>query len=114
MTTVTQKYTKDVRRQISYKINRIPLKYYDGHQYGDTLSIITNDVDTVGSSMQQAASMLISSIFMLAGVLVAMFVTCWQMALTVLLIGAVYDDPAPLTPNSPCRSSENVSNIWAS
>lgn len=86
MTTVTQKYTKDVRRQISYKINRIPLKYYDGHQYGDTLSIITNDVDTVGSSMQQAASMLISSIFMLAGVLVAMFVTCWQMALTVLLI----------------------------
>lgn len=86
MTTVTQKYTKDVRRQISYKINRIPLKYYDGHQYGDTLSIITNDVDTVGSSMQQAASMLISSIFMLIGVLVAMFVTCWQMALTVLLI----------------------------
>lgn len=86
MTTVTQKYTKDVHRQISYKINRIPLKYYDGHQYGDTLSIITNDVDTVGSSMQQAASMLISSIFMLAGVLVAMFVTCWQMALTVLLI----------------------------
>lgn len=86
MTTVTQKYTKDVRRQISYKINRIPLKYYDGHQYGDTLSIITNDVDTVGSSMQQAASMLISSIFMLVGVLVAMFVTCWQMALTVLLI----------------------------
>ena len=86
MTTVTQKYTKDVRRQISYKINRIPLKYYDGHQYGDTLSIITNDVDTVGSSMQQAASMLLSSIFMLAGVLVAMFVTCWQMALTVLLI----------------------------
>ncbi len=86
MTTVTQKYTKDVRGHISRKINRIPLKYYDSHQYGDTLSVITNDVDTVGSSMQQAASMLISSVSLLVGVLIAMFVTCWQMALTVLLI----------------------------
>lgn len=62
MTTITQKYTKEVRGQISRKINRIPLKYYDSHQYGDTLSVITNDVDTVGSSIQQAASMFISSI----------------------------------------------------
>ena len=86
MTTITQKYTKKVRGQISRKINRIPLKYYDSHQYGDTLSVITNDVDTVGSSIQQAASMFISSICLLTGVLIAMFVTCWQMALTTLLI----------------------------
>ena len=86
MTTITQKYTKEVRGQISRKINRIPLKYYDSHQYGDTLSVITNDVDTVGSSIQQAASMFISSICLLTGVLIAMFVTCWQMALTTLLI----------------------------
>lgn len=86
MTTITQKYTKEVRGQISRKINRIPLKYYDSHQYGDTLSVITNDVDTIGSSIQQAASMFISSICLLTGVLIAMFVTCWQMALTTLLI----------------------------
>lgn len=86
MTTVTQRFSRDIRAEISAKINRVPLKYYDGHQYGDTLSVITNDVDTVGSSMQQAVSMMFSSICLLTGVLVAMFVTRWQMALTVLLI----------------------------
>lgn len=86
MTTITQKYVKNVRRQISLKINRIPLKYYDSHQYGDTLSIITNDVDTIGTSLQQAISMSLSSVCLLIGVLIAMFVTRWQMALTVLII----------------------------
>lgn len=86
MTTVTQKHARDVRGHISRKINRIPLKYYDSHQYGDTLSIITNDVDTIGSSLQQAVSMLISSVCLLTGVLIAMFVTCPQLAFTVLLI----------------------------
>lgn len=86
MTTVTQKFTKNIRTQISKKINRVPLKYFDSHLYGDTLSIITNDADTLGQSMDQAISMMFSSICMLVGVLVAMFVTAWQMALTVLLM----------------------------
>lgn len=86
MTTVTQKFAKGLRKEISHKINRVPLKYFDSHQYGDTLSVITNDVDTIGQSMDQAITMFFSSVCMLVGVLIAMFVTSWQMALTVLLI----------------------------
>lgn len=86
MTTVTQKYAKNMRSAIAAKINRVPLKYFDSHQYGDTLSVITNDVDTISQSLDQAISMSFSSVCMLIGVLVAMFVTAWQMALTVLLM----------------------------
>lgn len=84
MTTVTQRYVRNMRSEISHKINKVPLKYFDAHQYGDTLSIITNDVDTVGQSMDQAISMFMSSVIMLVGVIIAMFVTAWQMALTVI------------------------------
>ena len=86
MAGVTQKFAFGMRRSVSQKINRIPLKYYDGHQYGDTLSIVTNDIDTVSQSLEQAVTMLLSSAFMLVGVLIAMFVTRWEMALTALLI----------------------------
>lgn len=86
MAGVTQKFAFGMRRSVSHKINRIPLKYYDGHQYGDTLSIVTNDIDTVSQSLEQAVTMLLSSVFMLVGVLIAMFVTRWEMALTALLI----------------------------
>ncbi len=86
MTTVTQKYARRMRSDITRKINCVPLSYFDSHQYGDTLSVITNDVDTISQNMDQAVSMFLSSVCMLAGVLVAMFVTSWQMALTVLMI----------------------------
>lgn len=86
MTSVTHKYTHGIRRVITQKTNRVPLSYFDSHLYGDTLSVITNDVDTIGQSMDQAITMMFSSVCMLIGVLVAMFVTAWQMALTVLLI----------------------------
>ena len=86
MTTVGQKYSKGIRSAISQKINKVPLRYFDKRQLGDTMSIITNDVDTIGQSMDQGLSMMFYSITMLIAVLVAMFVTCWQMALTVLII----------------------------
>lgn len=86
MTTVTQKFTKSMRSQLSRKINKVPLRYFDSRQYGDILSVITNDVDTVGQSLDQAVAMFLNSICMLVGVLVAMFATAWQMALTVLLM----------------------------
>ncbi len=86
MTTVSQRMCRNLRSQISGKINRVPLKYFDAHPYGDTLSRVTNDVDTIGNSMQQAVSMVVQSVCMLIGVLIAMFVTCWQLALTVLII----------------------------
>lgn len=86
MTTVSQRMCKNLRSQISGKINRVPLKYFDAHPYGDTLSRVTNDVDTIVNSMQQAVSMVVQSVCMLIGVLIVMFVTCWQLALTVLII----------------------------
>ncbi len=86
MTTVSQRMCRALRSDISQKINRVPLKYFDSHAYGDTLSRVTNDVDTIGNSMQQAVSMVVQSVCMLVGVLIAMFVTCWQLALSVLII----------------------------
>ena len=86
MTTVSQKMCRALRSDISQKINKVPLKYFDSHAYGDTLSRVTNDVDTIGNSMQQAVSMVVQSVCMLIGVLIAMFVSCWQLALTVLII----------------------------
>ena len=86
MTTVSQKMSRSLRTQISEKINRVPLRHFDSHPYGDTLSRVTNDVDTIGNSMQQSVSMVVQSACMLVGVLIAMFVSCWQLALTVLII----------------------------
>ena len=86
MTTVSQRLCRGLRSEISQKINKVPLKYFDSHAYGDTLSRVTNDVDTIGNSMQQAVSMVVQSVCMFIGVLIAMFVSCWQLALTVLII----------------------------
>lgn len=84
MTTITQNYVKNVRMEIIKKINKMPLKYFDSHKYGDTLSIMTNDVDQVSQSFQQAASMMLSSSLLIIGSLIAMFLTQPIMALTVL------------------------------
>ncbi len=84
MNTITQRYCKDLRNDVTAKINRMKLKYFDAHVYGDTLSIITNDIDQIAQSMQQSITMLFQSILMIVGVLIAMFVTSWQMALAAL------------------------------
>ncbi|MCI1245523.1 MAG: ABC transporter ATP-binding protein/permease [Bacilli bacterium] len=85
ITAATQKYSRDLREAIAAKINRIPLRYFDSHATGDTLSRLTNDVDQIATSLQQAAGMLIQSLLTLAAVLIAMFVTSWRMALTVMI-----------------------------
>lgn len=51
MATITQKFSRKMRNEISVKINKLPLKYFDQHSYGDTLSRVTNDVDTIGQSL---------------------------------------------------------------
>ena len=84
LNTIIQKYSKDLRRQISCKINKMPLNYFDTTQTGDILSVITNDVDTLGTSLQNSVSMLVQSGVMLIGVFIAMFIACWQMALVVI------------------------------
>lgn len=85
MNTVTQLYSRDLRNEIASKINRMKLKYFDSHASGDILSIVTNDIDTIGQSMQQSITSMIQSVFMIVGVLIAMFITSWQMALATLV-----------------------------
>ncbi|MCR5349015.1 MAG: ABC transporter ATP-binding protein/permease [Bacilli bacterium] len=84
LNTVIQKFSKDLRAQICGKINQLPLNYFDTTQTGDILSVVTNDVDMLSTSLQNSVSMLVQSIVMLVGVLIAMFTACWQMALVVL------------------------------
>ena len=84
LNTVIQKFSRDLRAQIASKINKLPLNYFDTTQTGDILSVVTNDVDMLSTSLQNSVSMLVQSAVMLVGVLVAMFIACWQMALVVL------------------------------
>ncbi len=86
LTGVNQGVTKKFRQEISEKINKIPLSYFDHSSYGDILSRVTNDVDTIGQSLNQSITSLVSSITMLFGVVIAMMVTCWQMGLTTIAI----------------------------
>ncbi len=81
MATVTQRITQNMRRDISKKINRLPLKYFDSHPTGDTLSRVTNDIDTVGQTMNQCFSTLIFSVALLLGATLMMLLTNWVMAL---------------------------------
>lgn len=85
MTTMSQNYSKDLRTAITAKINRMPLAYFDSHAFGDILSRITNDVDQIGQSLQQSVAMVLQSVTMLIGVLIAMFTSAWQMALAALI-----------------------------
>lgn len=84
LNTIIQKFSKDLRKQISSKVNKMPLDYFDTTQTGDILSVITNDVDTLSTSLQNSVSMLVQSGVMLIGVFIAMFIACWQMALVVV------------------------------
>ncbi|WP_313153441.1 ABC transporter ATP-binding protein [Lacrimispora sp.] len=82
MTTITQKISRNMRADISQKINRLPLKYFDRVSYGDVLSRVTNDVDTIGQTMNQSIGNLVTSITMLVGSAIMMFYNNWIMALT--------------------------------
>ncbi len=84
LNTAIQRYSRDLRESISHKINRLPLNYYDTKQTGDILSVITNDVDTLATSLQNSITILIQSGAMLIGVIIAMYLSCWQMATVVL------------------------------
>ncbi len=75
MATITQKISKKLRSDISCKINRIPLSYFDKTSYGDVLSRVTNDVDMIADSMNQSIGTLVSSIVMFFGSLIMMFYT---------------------------------------
>ncbi len=80
LATVTQRVSKSLRTDISQKINRLPLSYFDRTSFGDVLSRVTNDVDTIGQMMNNSVGSLISSVTLLLGALIMMFVTNALMA----------------------------------
>jgi len=86
MSGVSMDLTYRFRKDISEKINRMPLKYFDGTNQGEVLSRVTNDVDTVSQTLNQSLTQIITSLTTLIGVLVMMLSISWLMTLIALLI----------------------------
>lgn len=85
MTNVSQKITYQLRRNISEKIARMPLRYFDTTTYGEVLSRVTNDIDTVGTTLNQTMTQIITSVTMILGILGMMLSISWQMTLVALV-----------------------------
>jgi ABC-type multidrug transport system, ATPase and permease components len=85
MATITQRFTQKLRTKITEKINNLPLQYFDTHNEGDTLSRVTNDLDTVGQSLNQSLGLLVSAVTLLLGSIVMMFTTNGKLGLTAIL-----------------------------
>ena len=86
MTGITQKVSYNMRRAISEKIQRLPIKYFDTKTHGEVLSRVTNDVDTLSQSLNQSLTQIITSITTVIGVLIMMFSISWLMTLAALVI----------------------------
>ena len=84
-TTAIQRFSERLRTAIAEKINRLPLGYFDGHSQGDTLSRVTNDVDTAAQSLNQSLGMVLSSSLLVLAVLVTMFGMNWILALVTVV-----------------------------
>ena len=85
MTNVANYFARSLRGRISDKINKLPLSYFDKHQAGDTLSRVTNDVDTIAQNLNQSLATLISATTLFIGSIIMMFATNWIMAITAIL-----------------------------
>jgi len=86
MTGVSMKITYKFRQDISEKINRMPLRYFDGTNQGEVLSRVTNDVDTVSQTLNQGLTQIITSVTTVLGVLVMMLSISWLMTLVAIII----------------------------
>ena len=86
MSGVTQKVTYRLREEISLKINRLPLNYYDKQTHGEVLSRITNDVDTMSQSLTQSIQMIFTSLITIIGILYMMITISWQLTLMAVVI----------------------------
>jgi len=85
MTTISNKFAKKLRSNISKKINKLPLKYFDTHETGDVLSRVTNDVDIIAHNLNHSLTSLITSLTLFLGSILMMFVTNWVMAVTAII-----------------------------
>ena len=89
MTDVSNRFAQELRDRISHKINRLPLKFFDRNQTGDTLSRVTNDVDTIAQSLNESLSTIVAAVALFIGVVVMMFITNWIMAITAVISGTI-------------------------
>lgn len=85
LSVASNRYAQYLRKNISNKINKLPLKYFDNHETGDILSRVTNDVDTISQNLNNSLSTLVSSITLFIGCIVMMFTTNWIMAIAAIL-----------------------------
>ena len=86
MAGVAQKVTYKIRNDLTHKINKLPMKYFDKRTNGEVLSIITNDVDTLSTGLNQSITQIITSICTIIGILIMMFSISWEMTIVSLLI----------------------------
>ncbi len=86
MTTISQKVTYAFRRDISEKIARLPLRYFDRHENGDIISRVTNDVETISQNLNQGMTQIITSVIMIVGILAMMISISWQMTLIAIIV----------------------------
>lgn len=86
MSGISMKVSYKMRKDISEKINRMPLKYFDGTNHGEVLSRVTNDVDTVSQSLNQSLTQIITSVTTVIGVLIMMLSISWTMTLVAVCI----------------------------
>lgn len=83
---ISQKVSYKLRKEISEKINRMPLKYFDKRTHGEVLSRITNDIDTLSQNLNQIMTQIITAVTTVIGVLIMMLSISWQMTIASLLI----------------------------
>jgi ABC-type multidrug transport system, ATPase and permease components len=86
MSGISMKITYQLRKDITEKINRMPLRYFDSRTHGEVLSLVTNDVDTISQTLNQSLTQLITSVATIVGVLIMMLSISWVMTLVTFLI----------------------------
>lgn len=86
MAGVSQKVTYNLRKEISQKINKLPLKYFDHQTHGEVLSRVTNDVDTVSQSLTQSIQQILSSLVTIIGIMIMMFTISVPMTIMALVV----------------------------
>ena len=85
LSTVSNRFANLLRKNVTIKINKLPLKYFDTHETGDVLSRVTNDIDIIAFNMNQSISALVSNCTLFVGSIIMMLITYWIMSLTAIL-----------------------------
>lgn len=85
MVKATQKVLFDIRRDLFSHMQKLPLKYFDTHTHGDSMSLFTNDVDTISDALNNSFAMVIQSFYQIVGTLTLLFVLNWRLSLIVVL-----------------------------